>query len=195
MSERDPAEKSIHVFGRNASGGHNVGIDACGLRVLVESRDESTDESAVQLAQRIDAMARGVGVSIFQKAVYEREISDLRETVARMERQFVKARATLDAAVTGRRRFFGPVLLSPGSEGWHGDVWLLDPTKEDAGMGIRFESLAALREEHPELWIVDTHPRGVILDALPLPGAQDRASEEIRRRAIANGMPLSGRFA
>ncbi|MCH9836150.1 hypothetical protein K0U83_10840 [bacterium] len=26
MSERDPAEKSIHVFGRNASGGHNVGI-------------------------------------------------------------------------------------------------------------------------------------------------------------------------
>ena len=57
------------------------------------------------------------------------------------------------------------MLLKPATPGaWSGEVWLLDPTKQEQGFGLRFESLAEVRRSHPELWVVGIVDDGVLLD-------------------------------
>lgn len=61
------------------------------------------------------------------------------------------AEQRLEAAETGRRRFFGQVLLVPVRAGeWSGEVWLQDPVKGDRGTALRFASLMEVRALHPE---------------------------------------------
>jgi hypothetical protein len=48
---------------------------------------------------------------------------------------------------------------------WHGEVWLLDPVKQERGRGLRFANVAEVRALHPELWVVSVQGDDVLLDA------------------------------
>lgn len=129
-----------------------------GFRVLVEPNDEAQNAAAMDLARRIAGdESRLAGA--------KSEAATLREQVERLEAKVRDLRAVNEAATTGRRRFFGPVLLKAGTEGWAGPVWLLDPEKQERGTGLLFASLAEARSMHPELWVIGTTADGVLLDA------------------------------
>ena len=99
----------------------------------------------------------------------EAAISVLREGLQRIKAERDRARNALQAAVEGKRRFFGPVLMSPEKKDeWSGAIWLQDPVKRSAGFGLRFESLAAVRAAHPELWPVSSSDDGILMDAVKL---------------------------
>lgn len=162
----------VVVYGRNSGGGHHVGTVVDGLRVLVSSDSEGTDERAVRLAEAI----RDAG---HEREVAARDLRACNEHRRRLSAERDGARHALQAAIAGRRRFNGPVLLVPAMAGdWSGAVWLQDPEKRDRGFGLRFESLAEVREAHPELWVVGMNEHGVLLDAAVLPTARDSEEDD-----------------
>lgn len=141
-----------------------------GITVLVTPRHADDNKRALQVATRIadaelDAKAQQVALEALQHAndVFATRIRALTLKVESAEQR-------LEAAETGRRRFFGPVLLVPVRAGeWSGEVWLQDSVKGDRGTALRFASLMEVRALHPELWIVEVRPEGVLLDAAKLP--------------------------
>lgn len=159
----------VHVYGRNGSGGRNVGIETDGMKLLVYSTNEGTDAAALALAHRIVDREDARVAAEAQIATARAEAMHLRELLDRAESSLRDARHALQVAIDGRRRFFGPVLCEPASvAGWEGPIWLLDPQKRDRGTGLRFASLAELRMRHPELWIVRVEGTSILLDAAPL---------------------------
>ena len=99
----------------------------------------------------------------------EATIARLRDALQRVQTERDRAVRALEAAVEGKRRFFGPVLMAPEKkDDWSGPIWLQDPVKRNAGFGLRFESLAAVRAAHPELWPVSSSADGILLDAAKL---------------------------
>lgn len=157
---------TVYGRNRNGAGGRNVAVTVDGLTVLVQSDDEASDEKAVAVARAI--LDRGELLAELEQC--RSKIADLKKRLAEQRAAVDVSRASLLAAAEGRRRFFGPVLCVPAQGGdWSGAVWLLDPEKGEHGRGLRFASLAELRERHPELWIVGVTDRGVLLDAATLP--------------------------
>lgn len=153
---------NIHVYGQGANGGHAVGLDIDGLRVLITPSGPEDDAAAVSLAKAIESTSE----------LAERLRAAEAENV-RLRTLVEKEQSALRHALMGKRRFFGRVLLTPELPGdWGGVVWLYDPDKREQGMGIRFNSLRDVRETCPELWVVGTVDGGVLLDAAPLGGAE-----------------------
>lgn len=157
---------STTVYGQNAAGTRIVSLDVAGMRVIVDPLNKENNQSARDLAERIER--------------YEQEVSALRNALAesREERSQLKAmlrneRAINDSALTGRRRFFDRVVMVPvpgDAAGWSGPVLLLDPEKLFRGRSLQFSSASEVHREHPELWVVGTTPVGdgivgVVLDA------------------------------
>lgn len=163
------ADERITRYGQTrVDAGRCIGVQVRpGLQVLVTPSTPADEVDADALARRIldteaDAAASRVAITALQNAN-----KSLAEKVRRLEAMLADARDLNHRAIAGRRRFFGPVALSPERDGqWDGPVWLLDPEKLEPGNGLRFESLAELRSMHPELWIVSVTARGdVMLDA------------------------------
>lgn len=156
----------IHEY-MERNGVRNLGIDPIdGVHVLIEPRDRDAQKKARQLAVAIldaalEQQAQQLAINAVQ-AANETLATQLRAARLRI----AELEAANEAAVTGRRRFFGPVLMYPVHTGnWHGEVWLLDPVKQERGFGLRFDSLAEVRRMHPELWVVGVRDGGVLLDA------------------------------
>lgn len=154
---------TIHRYADHGDGRRNLGVDVSEhVTVLVSPRSADAQPEAEQIAALIAD----------HHAEMERARTELAECRASLER--AKARATaaeaaLDAALTGKRRFFGRVLMKPAVAGaWDGEVWLLDPDKQERRWGIGFTSAADVRLAYPELWIVGVTADGVLLDASPI---------------------------
>lgn len=161
-----PAIK-IHEYMANAAGARNLGFDAAeGVHVLIQPSGPEHQKRAQQVAvafadAALEQQAQQLALDGLQ-AANESLAEQLRKARARI----AELEAAALAAVTGRRRFFGPVLLRPVRPGdWTGEVWLLDPAKKERGFGLRFKSLLEVRLAHPELWVVATGDDGVLLDA------------------------------
>ena len=155
----------VSVYGRNAAGGRNIGVALpSGTSVLIYSGGEAEDKSARELADRIVDGERALEVLRAERDQARSQRNAALAEASRLDR-------SLRSAISGRRRFFGPVLCRPAGTDWSGPVWLLDPKKQERGLGLRFESLADLRQQHPELWPVGTLEGGVLLDASTLPTA------------------------
>lgn len=160
----------ITRFGRTSPDhGRCIGVQIRpGLNVLVKPSGPHDDDAAEALAKWIldaeaDARASKLALDALQHAN-----ESLAGKVRKLEAMLADARDINHRAISGRRKFFGPVVLSPERDGeWDGPVWLLDPDKLESGHGLRFKSLTELRELHPELWIVGVSKDGnrVTLDA------------------------------
>lgn len=158
-------DAQISVYGRNHSGGHNIGVTLPnGTSVLIYSRHEGEDARARELADRIVDGEHALHAMRTERDQARSQRNTALAEASRLDR-------SLRSAIAGRRRFFGPVLCRPAGTDWSGPVWLLDPTKQERGLGLRFESLEELRQQHPELWPVGTLEGGVLLDASTLPTA------------------------
>jgi len=161
------APVEVTVFGPRGSGARSLGLHPVeGVAVLVTPSSESDNEAANEIANRIAdeaaAEARRQVVLNALRASLDAAQEKLRAARARI----ADLEAINVAAVTGRRRFFGPVLMVPVAAGdWRGEVWLLDPEKKGRGFGLRFRSVAEVRELHPELWVTTVTADGVLLDA------------------------------
>lgn len=160
----------IHEYMTTASGARNLGFEAApGVNVLVQPSDAEHQKRAQQVAlafadAALEQQAQRLALDGLQ-AANESLADQLRKARARI----AELDAANEASLTGRRRFFGPVLLKPSMPGdWAGQVWLLDPVKQEHGRALVFGSLAEVRRLHPELWVVGIVDGGVLLDALPL---------------------------
>ncbi|MFZ5440489.1 MAG: hypothetical protein ACOZQL_10800 [Myxococcota bacterium] len=165
-----PAIK-IHEYMANAAGARNLGFDAAeGVHVLVQPASAEYQKRAQQVAiafadAALEQQAQQLALDALQKA-NESLADQLRKARARI----AELETANKAAVTGRRRFFGPVLLLPPRPGdWSGEVWLVDPVKREYGRALVFDSLAEVRRMHPELWVVGVVDGGVLLDAFGSP--------------------------
>lgn len=158
----------IFVYGKNAGGGRNVGVEVDGIRVLVESSGEETDKAAEKLARSIAERHEANTVAEGERESFRRKELELCARIDREVARTREARSALACVINGRRRFFGPVLCVAGPNGWGGEVWLQDPEKRDRGMGLSFSSLVELRRIHPELWIVRPEGDGILLDVCPI---------------------------
>lgn len=157
----------IHEYMANSAGARNLGFDAAdGVHVLIQPSSAEHQKRAQQVAvafadAALEQQAQQLALDGLQAA---------NETLSNSAR---RGRASLSSSAlrwrpspTGRRRFFGPVLMKPARPGeWDGEVWLLDPEKRERGFSLRFESLAEVRQLHPELWVVGVVDGGVLLDA------------------------------
>lgn len=157
----------LTVFGGGADGAKSIGFDASArVRVLVTPVGSEHNDEALAVARELypeSAASDAVRV----------ELEHAKRTIARLDRELKTLEAERDAAneravhaATGRRRFFSAVLMVPAKPGdWSGEVWLLDPVKKYHGRALTFASVAEVREMHPELWVVEVTPDGVLLDA------------------------------
>lgn len=167
----------VFEYGAQLNGARSVGVDLAveGVRLLVQPQTADRNASAREIAERIAAneVANRALVVNFEAA--RDEVSRLREQIRKLEARLAEQRTINEAAIAGRRRFFGPVLMRPVSGDWSGDVWLLDPEKKERGSGLRFASLAEVRALHPELWTIAVTDDGVLLDAW---GACERPAKQ-----------------
>ncbi len=142
-----------------------------GVRALVEPLTEDLNERAELAARRIADQAQATTAAEVQISALEVANADLAEQLRRARARIGELEAINEAATTGRRRFFGPVLMQPAVPGeWGGAVWLLDPEKGTRGRGLHFSSVAEVRALHPELWVVSASVDGIILDVTPSAG-------------------------
>jgi hypothetical protein len=153
----------LHRYSDQGDGRRNIGVDV-GEHVTVLVSPRSADAQAE--AERI----------AFMLLDHQTEVEQVRTTLSQCRADLDGARtraseaeAALNAALSGKRRFFGRVLMKPATAGnWEGVVWLLDPDKQEMGLGLRFNSAADVRRAYPELWVVGMTADGVLLDASPL---------------------------
>lgn len=160
MEHMNPiADETPHQWMKRANGERAVSFRRGGFEVMVTPGDESQNEAALSLAQ---VLSREMAHAADAEARSER----LSAVAARLRARVEQLEAAAEAAITGRRRFFGPVLVVPEKAGdWAGPVLLLDPEKRYRGTALRFGSMRELHREHPELWIVGPVADGVLLDA------------------------------
>lgn len=152
----------VTQYGRDFCGGQSCAVELRGLRVLVNASGEASNEAVARLAEDLVTMD-------WQLEAARREATHAKTSADEARASANASRAALGAVLVGQRRFFGPVLLVPGALGWDGEVWLLDPEKQDGGTGLRFGSLRILWINHPELRPVGVQGQGILLDALALP--------------------------
>ena len=162
-----PGPVEVTQYGAREGGIRAVGVrTADGMAVLVTPPDAKHNEAAKRLALDVGAQSQADAVLRAALEQARAEVELLKEVGRNLDRKLAEARQINDAAIAGRRRFFGPVLMKPVISGdWSGEVWLLDPVKLERGTGLRFISVAEVRALHPELWVVSTTADGVLLDA------------------------------
>lgn len=149
----------VTQYGAGLDGTRAVSVHLDGAKVLVSPAHATDNETALALAQRI---ATGEQTVAEQAA----RIAELEGQARRIRGDLRQLRATHEAALTGRRRFFGPVLMKPARAGeWGGEVWLVDPEKRERGRALVYANAAEVRALHPELWVVGVVDGGVLLDA------------------------------
>ena len=158
----------ITVFGQQPSGGHNRAVQfGEGVRVLVQPVSAEFDDSAHDATLAISALATNRLIEDTRAACLRNAVASGQEQLQVLSAKLAEARAIAEAAVTGRRRFFGPVLMRPATaEGWTGPVVLLDPVKQEHGYSLQIRSVAEVRALHPELWVVSVEDGDVLLDAM-----------------------------
>lgn len=153
-------------YGAQLNGARRLSVDLDGVKVLVEPATEADNKRARQVAQRIADVETDMAAQQLALDGLQHANEALATRVHELRAQLAGAEARAEAAIAGRRRFFGPVLLVPVTPGkWDGEVWLQDPVKRDHGTALRFASLAEVRSMHPELWIVEAAMAGILLDA------------------------------
>jgi len=154
-------------YGLGLDGSRRLAVDVeDGVRVLVEPIGSGHNGHAEMWAAKISDQAIWEASANATIDGLRNERDSLIKRIGVLARQLAEQKTIAEAAVTGRRRFFGPVLLVPVTPGdWSREVWLLDPVKGFKGRGLRFASLAEVRSLHPELWIVGTTDSGILLDA------------------------------
>jgi hypothetical protein len=153
-------------YGQRGDGAHNVGVDLehLGVRVLVQPSGADENKAARLVAERICDGEEHVSRLQAEADALRLDNRALWGRVAALRTELRTAQTINEAAIAGRRRFFGAVLMTPVTPGdWTGEVWLLDPAKRERGYGLRFNSLAEVRALHPELWVVRVEPDGAIL--------------------------------
>lgn len=154
----------VEYMQRN-DGTRALGVTVDGVQITLTPNSES-QKLARQIAQRIvdaelDARAQKVAIDGLQHA-NEKLAARVRELRA----QLADAETRIDAALTGKRRLFGRVLLLVET---NGETWLMQPEKRESGFALRFDSLAECRRAHPELWPTGEIDGGcVVMDGLPL---------------------------
>lgn len=146
----------VAVFGADQDGRRSAQVDLPRFRVLVTPHDKEANKEAAEAAWFIGDRLTLVYV--------------LKEQAAKLRAENGSLQSRLASALTGKRRLFGRVLLVAGKDGWGGEVWLQDPEKRDAGMALRFESLAECRQSHPELWPIGVADGCVLMDAWGVAG-------------------------
>jgi len=156
----------IHEYMANAAGARNLGFDAAeGVRVLIQPSGSEHQKRAQQVAiafadAALEQQAQKLALDGLQSA--NESLADL---LRKARARIAELEAANEASLTGRRRFLGPVLMKPTRPGdWSGDVWLLDPVKQERGFGLRFDSVSEVHRAHPELWVVASVDGGVLLD-------------------------------
>jgi hypothetical protein len=160
------SESRVTVYGQRQDGARNLGLEVGGIRVLLTPPDEEHQVEAGRLAAWLLEQEVERGTLLARLRAAEEEAETLRGHLQRAREAVRAADERANAAIAGRRRFFGPVLLQPARAGdWTGEVWLLDPEKQGRGSGLRFASLAEVRAMHPELWVVGVAEDGILLDA------------------------------
>lgn len=168
MLTKERIKREVAAWKRNGESEGIVGkahyLELCRLALLGLERDERQAVTSEQAAKDIKILEQ-IHAKSWDEAVALRHAA---EALSERDERAALARSALVSAINGRRRFFGPVLCVPGRDGWAGEVWLHDPEKRERGSGLAFESLARLRELHPELWIVRTQGDGVLLDVCPI---------------------------
>lgn len=165
--------EKITVYGPRAQGGRNLGLTLNGVQVLLSPQDEARQADAERIAVSVLENETAREALLARIQAMEAEVADLRGHLEQARSKVRAAEERATAATTGRRRFFGAVLLRPAQPGaWDGPVWLLDPEKKERGSGLRFASLAEVRQMHPELWVIAVTADGVLLDAWGEPDAE-----------------------
>lgn len=156
-------KNSIHKYAEQPDGRRNLGVDVGeNVTVLVSPRSAEAQGEAERIAALV--ANHHAALESLRAQLAERD-----SLLATARARAASAEAARDAALTGRRRFFGRVLMKPATAGaWDGAVWLLDPEKQEHGLGLRFDSAAEVRSAHPELWVVGMSQDGVFLDAAPI---------------------------
>ncbi len=155
----------VTEYMRRGDGTRALGVRVGGVQITL-TPDADSQKLARQIAARIvdaelDAKAQQVALDGLQHAneALATRVRELRAALADAERR-------VDAAVTGKRRLFGRVLLRVESSGV---TWLMQPEKREAGFCLRYESLAECRRAHPELWPTGELDGGcIVMDGLPL---------------------------
>lgn len=152
----------ITRFMQRPDGARNLEVTlASGVRVLIQAPSGETQEHAERAALEIAEHDRE-----FRAMAEEAEI--LRNALTAARAELASARAAIEAMATDEPRLFGNVLLKPAVTGnWTGEVWLLDPEKQERGYGIRFKSLADARTAFPELWPIGNTSDGVLMALVP----------------------------
>jgi hypothetical protein len=147
-------------FMRRADGSCNLGVDVGdSVRVLVEPTNIDAQAHAEEIASLLARQTDKI-------TDLEREVATLREFLQRVRAARDAAEKSLSHVLAGKRRFFGRALVKPATpSAWDGEVWLLDPEKQERGWSMRFASMAEVRQEYPELWPVGTTEDGILLDA------------------------------
>lgn len=151
---------TLTVYGAGPGGSRAVRFDPePGISVTVQPLDSDGNERARALAGDLADSARALEDARRVEADLRQQIQAARARIAGLEQ-------SLESAISGRRQFFAPVLLKPAVAGdWSGRVWLMDPERQERGRCLPFASLAEVRREHPELWVVGAQDGGVLLDA------------------------------
>lgn len=138
-----PYEKPDGLAPRPAWIHVNDGTHETGASVLVDHCD---DEFANVVADAIVAVLPDATRAIFLARQAQGDAEDREKKSHSRSR---RAEAQLDAVLhRGRPRVFGEALVRTFKDG---SAWLLDPVKQEAGLGLRFSSLKELWQEFPEL--------------------------------------------
>ena len=134
----------------------NDGTRSVGASVTVDHHDhEFASAVADAIAEVLPDATRAIAEARLAQA-------DPEDRARRSRAKAVATAARLDAVLHGRRRVFGEALVRVTERG---EVWLLDPVKQEAGFGLRFASLAELWLEHPELRPVRWQGGDLIVDS------------------------------
>lgn len=149
-------------FMKRTDGSYTLGVAISDtVRVLVEPTSIDAQADAEKTASFIVHQGEEI-------ARLEQEVITLRDALTKARSARNVAENALSSVLTGkRRRFFGRVMMKPTTPGdWRGEVWLLDPEKQERGWGMRFASTADVRREYPELWPVGKTHDGILLDVI-----------------------------
>lgn len=124
----------------------NIQAGALSFRLLLSVPSDSTVEQTNALAQIIVEAVQGRTMDL---ASMRDQLADLRHRLQATAAAGRLARVQVEEILSGRtRRLFGRARVVVDADG---AAWLQDPEKGDAGMGLRFPSLAALWRDMPSL--------------------------------------------
>lgn len=157
----------VTQFMATGGGERSCGFSDSEVNILVTPQGTTTNARALEIATALAerrADPKVIGLQN-ENADLQARIERISDVLARTRLRAERGESRLESALTGRRQFFGPVLARPAVAGdWSGEIFLLDPVKQEQGRALAFASMKALRLAHPELWIVDVTSDGILMD-------------------------------